>query len=183
MSSSARILLSWSQSSFPRWWKASQWLHSITKHKGLLLEHQLGLLQFTMFELQPSGRFWKGMSRTSAAWSLTRKETCLPRIQLWIWPWGYGKWAMQASSQLSWVELAKAQERSSYSHLRQLSLPIGIGLALVARDASSQTEEARLRDFRIVEVAWVTQRAKVKAKVTQATAAKSGSRTQTRRSS
>ena len=60
---------------------------------------------------------------------------------------------MQASSQLSWVELAKAQERSSYSHLRQLSLPIGIGLALVARDASSRTGEARLRDFRIVEVA------------------------------
>jgi hypothetical protein len=60
---------------------------------------------------------------------------------------------MQASSQLSWVELAKAQERSSYSHLRQPSLPIGIGLALVARDASSRIGEARLRDFRIVEVA------------------------------
>jgi hypothetical protein len=59
---------------------------------------------------------------------------------------------MQASFPLLWVELAKVQERSSSSHSRQLSLPIGIGLALVARD-DSQTGEARLRGFRIVEAA------------------------------
>ena len=59
---------------------------------------------------------------------------------------------MQDSSPLSWVELAKVQERSSFSRLRQLSLPIGIRLALVARD-DSQTGEARLRGFRIVEAA------------------------------
>jgi len=82
---------------------------------------------------------------------------------------------MQASSPQSWAELAKAQERSSYSHSRWLSLPIGIGLALVARDTSSQTGEASLRGFRIKEVARVIQRARVRAKVKQVTAAKSGS--------
>ena len=182
MNSFAKILLSWSQSSSPRWWKAFQWLHSTMKHKGLLLEHQLGLLQFMMFELQPSGRSWKGISRTLAALSLTRNETCLPHILLSIWHWGYGKWVMQDSSPLSWVELAKVQERSSFSRLRQLSLPIGIRLALVARD-DSQTGEARLRGFRIVEAAWVIPRAKAKAKVTEVIAAKWGSWTQTRRSS
>ena len=81
---------------------------------------------------------------------------------------------MQASSPPSWVELAKAQGRSSFSLSRRLSLPIGIGLALAARDTSSQTGEARLRGFRIKEAARVIQRAKARAKVRQVTAAKSG---------
>jgi hypothetical protein len=82
---------------------------------------------------------------------------------------------MQASSPPSWVEQAKAQERSSSSHWRQLSPPTGTVLALVARGTCSRTGEVRLRDYRIREAVKVIQRIGARvATAKRATAAKSG---------